>query len=135
MSNNLNEFATGVRHIQIDKYDIPIKPIKKDKWKLLEILKNGRTSEEKYLEFNEVLKKIIKQGFVEIGDTTTDEELDNFLIYHEDEVYLSILAELGLINKDKLNELKESKKKAETDKGGLPDGNAVPDEQNESGGS
>ena len=106
--SSLSEFRTGVVEVEIEGKKLPIKPLKEDKWKILELTrKKEELTEEKYNELREVLKKILRQGLEAKGETPTEEELENFIIIYEDELLMKLSIVFKWMTEEQLKELRQ----------------------------
>jgi len=112
--SSLSEFRTGVVEVEIEGKKLPIKPLKEDKWKILELTKKKGTeekkeelTEEKYNELREVLKKILKQGLEAKGETPIEEELENFITIYEDELLMKLSIVFKWVTEKQLKDLKQ----------------------------
>lgn len=104
----LSEFKTGVVEFEIGDIKLPLKPLKEDKWKIIELQKDKALSEEKYLQLRETLAKIIKQGLEAKGETSTLEEIDNFLTQYEDEILIQLSVAFKWLTDAEVKELKKT---------------------------
>jgi len=102
----LSEFNTGVVEIEVDGKKLPVRPLKEDKWTIMELTKDKKLNEVQYEKLRGVLKKILKQGLESRGESPTEQELEDFITIYEDEMMLQLSVVFRWISQNDLKEIR-----------------------------